>query len=96
MSSDTIDVICPGCESKLKVDRKTGDVIWEKKKPKPTVSLSDMVKGLEAQKKEQQSLFKQRSASQKDRDRILNEKFKEAQKNVDKDAELPLRDIDLD
>ena len=96
MASGKIEVICPCCETKLKVDKKTGEVIWEEKKVKVAPSLSDMVKGLDTQKKEQESLFQKQSAAQKERTRLLDEKFKEAQKNVDKNSDLPLRDIDLD
>ncbi len=92
----SIDVKCPCCESKLKVDIKTGEVIWEEKKPKPDVSLSDMVKSLDAQKKEQQSLFKKHTQTQKERDRLLEERFKESAKKVDRNVEKPLRDFDLD
>ncbi|KMP12086.1 2-nitropropane dioxygenase [Candidatus Nitromaritima sp. SCGC AAA799-C22] len=96
MGSKKMEVICPCCETKLQVDKKTGEVIWEKRKEKVMPSLSDMVKDLDHHKKEQESLFKRRSEVQKDRDRLLEEKFKEAQKNVDKSSDLPLRDIDLD
>ena len=71
-------------------------VIWEEKKAKVMPSLADMVKEHDAHKKEQESLFNKRSEVQKDRSRILEEKFKEAQKNVDKSKDIPLRDIDLD
>ena len=96
MSSNSIDAVCPCCETKLKIDLKTGEIIWREEKPKPAVSLTDMVKGLSAKQKEQEQLFKQRSETHKDRNRLLDEKFKEAQKNVDLSEDLPLRDIDLD
>ncbi len=90
------EIICPCCETKLQVDAKTGEVIWQEKKAKEFGTLSDMVKGLNAQKKEQQTLFKKQNEIQKDRKRLLDEKFKEAKKNVDKDKNKPLRDFDLD
>ena len=96
MSSEKIEVICPCCETRLQVDKKTGEIIWEEKKAKVMPSLTDMVKEHEAHKKEQESLFNKRSKTQKDRSRLLEEKFKEAQKNVDKSKDIPLRDIDLD
>ena len=96
MSSEKIEVICPCCETRLQVDKKTGEIIWEEKKAKVIPSLADMVKEHEAHKKEQESLFNKRSKTQKDRSRLLEEKFKEAQKNVDKSKDIPLRDIDLD
>jgi hypothetical protein len=96
MGSKKLDVLCPCCETKLQVDQKTGDVIWEERKPKPEVSLTDMVKDLENQKKEQENIFKKNSANQKERGRVLDEIFKESQKHVDKSGEKPLRDFDLD
>ena len=90
------EIICPCCETKLQVDAKTGEVIWQEKKAKEFGTLSDMVKGLNAQKQEQESLFKKQNEIQKDRKRLLDEKFKEAKKNVDKDKGKPLRDFDLD
>ena len=96
MGSGIMEIICPCCETRLKVDKKTGEVIWEERKQKTIPSLAEMVKDHDAHKKEQVSLFKKRSEVQKDRNRLLEEKFKEAQKNVDKSKEIPLRDIDLD
>ncbi|MBT3922019.1 MAG: 2-nitropropane dioxygenase [Nitrospina sp.] len=96
MGSKKLEILCPCCETKLQVDQKTGEVIWEERKPKPAVSLTDMVKGLEHQKKEQENLFKKNSANQKERGRVLDEIFKESQKHVDKSGEKPLRDFDLD
>ena len=96
MDLGRVEVICPCCETKLQVDKKTGEIIWEEKKEKVMPSLSDMVKDLNAHKKEQESLFIKRSEVQKDRNRILEEKFRAARKNVDKSKDIPLRDIDLD
>ena len=96
MGSNSIETVCPCCETKLKIDVKTGEVIWQEEKPKPVVSLTDMVKGLSAKQKEQEQLFKKRSETQKDRNRLLDEKFKEAQKHVDKSGDRPLRDFDFD
>lgn len=96
MGSKKLEVICPCCETKLQVDKKTGEVLWEERKPKPVANLTDMVKGLESQKKEQQNMFKKHSENLKERDRVLNEIFKESQKHVDKSDEKPLRDFDLD
>ena len=96
MDLGRVEVICPCCETKLQVDKKTGEIIWEEKKEKVMPSLSDMVKGHNAHKKEQEALFIKRSEVQKDRNRILEEKFRAARKNVDKSKDIPLRDIDLD
>ena len=96
MSSTHHEVICPCCETKLQIDIKTGEVIWKEEKSKEFGSLSDMVKGLNTQRKEKETMFKKQSAIQKDRKRLLDEKFKEAQKHVDKSPDKPLRDFDFD
>ena len=96
MGSNHHEIICPCCESKLQVDIKTGEVIWQEKRAKEFGSLSEMVKGLDNQRKEKESMFKKQSEIQKDRKRLLDEKFKEAQKHVDKSTEKPLRDFDFD
>lgn len=96
MDSNKIEVVCPCCETRLQVDIKTGEVIWEERKQKPVQNLSDMVKGLDSQRKEKETLFKKQNELQKERSRLLSEKFKEAQKKADKSADKPLRDFDLD
>jgi hypothetical protein len=96
MAYKILKINCPCCESKLHVDSKTGEVIWKDEKKKELASLTDMVKGLDAQKKEQDSLFKKQSEIQKEKSRLLDEKFKESQKHVDKSGEKPLRDFDFD
>ena len=51
MGSKKLEVICPCCETRLKIDKKTGEVILEEKKEKPMPSLSDMVDDLGSQQK---------------------------------------------
>ena len=70
MVSGKHEIICPCCETKLQIDAKTGEVIWQEKKVKDFGSMSDMVKGLDNQRKEQASLFQKQSEIQKDRKRI--------------------------
>jgi|TARA_B100001105_G_C22059199_1_gene301633 uncharacterized protein YbaR (Trm112 family) len=96
MGSKTLELVCPCCETKLQVDQKTGEVIWEERKPKPKTSLTDLVKDLENQKKEHANTFKKNSENQKERGRVLDEIFKESHKHVDKSGEKPLRDFDFD
>ena len=96
MGSNHHEIICPCCDSKLQIDIITGEVFWLEKRAKEFGSLSEMVKGLDNQRKEKESLFKKQSEIQKDRKRLLDEKFKEAQKHVDKSTEKPLRDFDFD
>lgn len=94
--SNKLEILCPCCEAKLQVDQKTGQVVWKEEKKKTMSSLSDMVKGLDQHRKEAETLFKKQNEIEKERSRLLDEKFKEAQKHVDKDSPKPLRDFDLD
>lgn len=96
MDSGKIEIVCPCCETKLQVDVKTEEIIWQEKKAKVFGSMSDMVKNLDDLRKEKETLFKKQSTLQKERKRILDEKFQEARKHVDKSDDRPLRDFDLD
>ena len=96
MGSKKLKIVCPCCDAALHIDQKTGDVLWKEEKKKEHSSLSDMVKGLNAQQRENDAMFNRQNAMQKDRSRLLDEKFKEAQKHVDKSDTKPLRDFDLD
>ncbi len=96
MGSKKLEVVCPCCETKLKIDKKTGEVIWEEKKEKAMPSLSDMVSNLDSQQKEKESLFRKHSETQKERSRLLDEKLKESLKHVDRSSDKPLRDFDFD
>ena len=96
MGSKKLEVVCPCCETKLQIDKKTGEVIWEEKKEKPMPSLSDMVNNLGSQQEEKESLFKNNRATEKERSRLLDEKLKESLKHVDRSSEKPLRDFDFD
>jgi hypothetical protein len=91
-----MEIKCPCCETKLLVDQKTGEVLWKEEKKKEFSSISDMVHDLAEHQKESQTLFQKQKELEKDKARILAEKFKEAQKNVDKSNTKPLRDFDLD
>ena len=96
MGSKKLEVICPCCETKLQVDKKTGEIIWEEKKATPVPSLTDMVKDLDNKKKENEDIFRKNRQNQKERNRVLDEIFKESTKHVDRSGEKPLRDFDLD
>ena len=43
MGSKKIEVICPCCETKLQVDKKTGEIIWEEKKEQVVEIETEMV-----------------------------------------------------
>ena len=90
------EIHCPCCESFLVVDRLTGEVLFHKEKEhKVAGSLESMVSNLETQKNEASKRFDKQIESQKDRARILEEKFQEALKRADKDKPY-INPMDMD
>ena len=92
-------VICPCCEAAIVVDAQTGVIISHEAKAKPLASFEEMAKEMERQKKLREQVFSQELGSVKDRERLLEEKFKEAVKRAekDKDKDAPYRNpLDYD
>ncbi len=94
--TDRRDVVCPCCQSSLTVDVKTGEVLWHHPAPKEPVSLAQMVQELETKKRQTEERFEREKTAMKDRQRLLEEKVREAMKHVDPSEKPPPRPIDLD
>lgn len=92
------EIQCPCCESTIVIDRLSGEVLLHKVKEVKAAggSLESMVAGLETQKSEAAKRFEKQLESQKDRARILEEKFKEALQRAEKSDEKPVNPMDLD
>ncbi len=91
------EITCPCCEATLVIDRVSGEVLLHKAKEiKHTGSLESMVAGLESQKSEAAKRFERQLESQKDRARILEEKFKEAMERAEKSDEKYMNPMDMD
>lgn len=92
-----LTIICPCCEAVILVDAQTGAIISHHEKAKPLASFEAMVKDQERQKQVRDQIFAQELDSQKDRKRLLEEKFREAVKTAEKDKDKPYRNpLDLD
>jgi uncharacterized Zn finger protein (UPF0148 family) len=90
-------VICPCCEATIVVDAQTGIVISHQEKAKPLASFEEMAKELESRKKVRDQVFSQELGSVKDRERLLEEKFREAMKRAEKDKDTPYKNpLDYD
>ncbi len=90
-------IICPCCQSTLVIDAGTGALLSHEEKKKALASFDDLKSDLDKQKDLRDQLFAQEMSSQKDRERLLAEKFKEAMKRADTDKDLPFRNpLDLD
>jgi uncharacterized Zn finger protein (UPF0148 family) len=90
-------IICPCCEAKLVIDAQTGALLSHEEKAKPVATFEEMAKDLERQKQTRDQLFAQEMGSVKDRERLLEEKFREALKRADKDKDKVYRNpLDMD
>ncbi|HKB80206.1 MAG TPA: 2-nitropropane dioxygenase [Thermoanaerobaculia bacterium] len=90
------EITCPCCDAQIVIDRISGEVLMHKaKERKSSQSLEAMVSGLQEQKTEIAKRFEKEMESQKDRSRILEEKFKEALERADKDKPY-INPMDLD
>jgi len=79
------------------IDSQTGALISHEAKEKQVASFDEMRKGLDKQKQVRDQIFEQELGSMKDRERILDEKFREAFKRADKDKDKPFRNpLDVD
>ena len=92
-----LEITCPCCEATLVVDSVSGEVLLHKaKETKNSTSLEAMVSNLESQKSEAAKRFEKQLESQKDRARILEERFKEAMKRAEKSDKPLINPMDLD
>ena len=90
-------VICPCCEATIVVDAQTGAIISHQEKAKPLASFEELAKETARQKQVRDQVFSQELGSQKDRERLLEEKFREAMKRAEKDKDTPYRNpLDFD
>ena len=95
--STRFTIICPCCEATIAVDAQTGAIISHEEKTKPLASFDEMLKGLDKQKQQREQIFQQELGSQKDRERLLDEKFREAMKRAEKDKDKPyINPLDID
>ena len=91
------EISCPCCEATIIVDRITGEVLLHKvKETRQTGTLESMVSNLETQKSEAARKFEKQLESQKDRSRILEEKFREAMERAEKSDAKVINPMDLD
>ena len=91
------EIICPCCEATIVIDRVSGEILLHQvKENKGGLSFESMVSNLETQKSEMEKRFEKNLESQKDRARILEEKFKEAMQRAEKSDKPPVNPMDLD
>lgn len=88
MSDQKIEVYCPCCDALLVISRETGQVLSHKQKTvKRDTSFEEMVSSVHSAKTELEKRFQKEMASQKDRGKLLDEKFRAALERAKKDDE---------
>ncbi|HEX2252332.1 MAG TPA: 2-nitropropane dioxygenase [Thermoanaerobaculia bacterium] len=85
----------------MKVDAATGEVLLHKPLKKPPAGGKDfdsLLKGLDDDRARAEETFERARAAERDRDRLMEEKFREAWKRAEEDPDEgpPPRPFDLD
>ena len=96
-----LTVRCPDCSSDLVIDAETGEVLSHRKAKQPLAGGKDfdsLLKGLDDDKARAEDVFQREVAAMKDRDRLMEEKFREALRRAEEDPDEgpPRRPFDLD
>jgi hypothetical protein len=96
-----ITVRCPECNSDLVVDADTGQVLSHRRPKQAPAGGKDfdaLLKGLDEDKARAEDVFAREVAALKDRDRLLEEKFREAMRRAEEEPDEgpPPRPFDLD
>jgi hypothetical protein len=91
---------CPECGAELVIDAETGALLGHRGAKSPPGGGRDfdaLFADLDHQKARSEELFEREKAAFADRDRLLEEKFKEALKRAEEEPDLPpKRPFDLD
>jgi hypothetical protein len=92
---------CPECNAHLVIDSATGEVLAHRAAKQPLAGGKDfdtLLEDLDREKAEAEEVFEREVAAMKDRDRLLEEKFQQALKRAEEEADDgPItRPIDLD
>lgn len=97
METTRFTIICPCCEATLQIDAQTGAIMSHEEKAKAAFSFDNRMQEMEKEKEVRNQLFQQELSSQKDRERILEEKFRDAMKRADIDKDKPFKNpLDMD
>lgn len=100
-SPDQLRVRCPDCDSELVVDAATGEVLSHRKPKAPVAggrTFDDLFSEMNASKSRADEIFEREKAAFADRERLMEEKFREALKRAEEEPGEgpPKRPFDLD
>ncbi len=94
-----IELECPCCGARLKIDVSLGKVIWHGQQPRkaeaPDIDHSSQL--LEKERARREALFRRSAEDEKSKAQLLDKKFEEAlRRSKDEPVVRPSRDFDLD
>jgi hypothetical protein len=98
-NSPTVEVVCPCCHTRLKIDPELAVVLSHEAPPKagPDVDLTDSARILSEQARKREDKFRESWESEKIKDDVLSRKFEEGLKKAQSEpVKKPMRDFDLD
>jgi len=84
---EALDVDCPCCGSRLKIDPETGAIVWAEKKKEPAKSFDELLNKVSSQKSVLDEKFQRSVQQTRNQREILDKKFEEARRRA---AEDPL------
>ena len=100
MAKEIIEVDCPCCQTRLKIDTVTGATISHKQpeKPPPIEDLAAAVANLKGEAARREEVFQKSFADHNNRKSVLDRKFDELLKQAksDPDTGPPKRNFDFD
>ena len=94
-----LELTCPCCGARLKIDASLGKVIFHEAPPKlaHAPDLDHAARLIEKEKARREALFKQSAEEEKSKSQLLDRKFQEIlKKTKEEPAGPPIRDIDLE
>lgn len=100
-SDDKLLVTCPDCGADIAIDRHTGAVVYHRSqvvKKTPEKDFDSLLAGIDDAKNRAQDVFQREVKALEDRDRLMEEKFREAMRRAEEDDDdtPPVRPWDLD
>ena len=94
-------ICCPDCQADIAIDRATGAVLYHRSAPAqadPEKNFDALLAGIDESKERANDIFQREVSALKDRDRLMEEKFREAMRRAEEedDGKPPVRPWDLD
>ena len=79
---EALDIVCPCCEAKLKVDPETSAVVWVEKKQGPAQDFDELVARVHSNRSTLDEKFARSVQQNRHQGDILQKKFEEAKKRA--------------